>query len=52
MRRACLTATLPHTLLLQHTHTELDKVRAKLLDAACVDLGYGLMQHALEVVRR
>lgn len=33
-------------------YAELDKLRAKLLDAACVDLGHVMCQHALEVVRK
>lgn len=33
-------------------YTELDKVRAKLLDAACIDPGLLLGHHALGIVRR
>lgn len=36
----------------QSWYAELDKLRAKLLDAACIDLAYTVSQHALEVVRR
>jgi hypothetical protein len=37
---------------IQGWYAELDKLRAKLLDAACVDLGHVMAQHALEVVRK